>query len=117
MCYEAIFSGEFISNDSNNDLGNDSDVDVIVNVTNDAWFGHTSEPIQHLNIVRARAIEEGVPLIRVTNFGISAVLDAYGRKVDFLETDEVGVIDCYIPKKIEKTFFRKFFMDKIKLKQ
>ncbi len=113
VCYEAIFSGEFISKDSSND----SDVDVIVNVTNDAWFGHTSEPIQHLNIVRARAIEEGIPLIRVTNFGVSAVFDAYGRKVDFLETDEVGVIDCYIPKKIEKTFFRKFFMDKMKLKQ
>ncbi len=109
ICYEAIFSGEFISNDS--------DVDVIVNVTNDAWFGHTSEPIQHLNIVRARAIEEGIPLIRVTNFGISAIFDAYGRKVDFLRTDEIGVIDCYIPKKIKKTFFRKFFMDKMKLKQ
>lgn len=109
VCYEAIFPGEFISSDS--------DIDVIVNITNDAWFGHTSEPAQHLNIVRARAIEEGVPLIRVTNFGISAVFDAYGRKVDFLRTDEVGVIDCYIPKKIEKTFFRKFFMDKMKLKQ
>lgn len=109
VCYEAIFPGEFISSDS--------DIDVIVNVTNDAWFGHTSEPVQHLNIVRARAIEEGVPLIRVTNFGISAIFDAYGRKVDFLRTDEIGVIDCYIPKKIEKTFFRKFFMDKMKLKQ
>lgn len=109
VCYEAIFPGEFISNGS--------DVDVIVNVTNDAWFGHTSEPAQHLNIVRARAIEEGVPVIRVTNFGISAIFDAYGRKVDFLKTDEVGVIDCYIPKKVEKTFFRKFFMDKMKLKQ
>ena len=109
ICYEAIFPGEFILSDSN--------IDVIVNVTNDAWFGHTSEPVQHLNIVRARAIEEGVPLIRVTNFGISAVFDAYGRKVDFLKTDEIGVIDCYIPKKIKKTFFRKFFMDKMKLKQ
>ena len=109
ICYEAIFSGEFISRDS--------DVDVIVNITNDAWFGHTSEPAQHLNIVRARAIEEGIPVIRVTNFGISAVFDAYGRKVDFLRTDEVGVIDCYVPKKIEKTFFRKFFVDKMKLKQ
>lgn len=106
VCYEAIFPGEFISSDS--------DVDVIVNVTNDAWFGHTSEPAQHLNIVRARAIEEGIPVIRVTNFGISAVFDAYGRKIGFLRTDEVGVIDCYIPKKIEKTFFRKFFMDKTK---
>ena len=107
ICYEAIFSGEFISNE-------DTGVDVIVNVTNDAWFGHTSELVQHLNIVRARAIEEGIPVIRVTNFGISAVFDAYGRQVDFLGTDEVGVIDCYIPKKIKKTFFRKFFMDKMK---
>lgn len=101
ICYEAIFPGEFIS----------EDVDVIVNITNDAWFGHTSELVQHLNIVRARAIEEGVPLIRVTNFGISAVFDAYGRKINMLNTDEVGVIDCYVPKKIEKTFYRKFFMD------
>ena len=109
VCYEAIFPGEFIPRDS--------DVDVIINITNDAWFGHTSELVQHLNIVRARAIEEGVPLIRVTNFGISAIFDAYGRKVGSLRTDEVGIMDCYIPKKIEKTFFRKFFVDKIKLKQ
>ncbi len=110
ICYEAIFSGEFISS-------KDTDVDVIVNVTNDAWFGHTSELVQHLNIVRARAIEEGIPLVRVTNFGISAVFDAYGRKVDMLGADKVGVMDFYVPKKIEKTFYRKFFVDKMKLKQ
>ena len=104
ICYEAIFPGGFVSKDF-------EDVDVIVNVTNDAWFGHTSEPVQHLNIVRARAIEEGIPLIRVTNFGISAVFDAYGRKVKSLMTDEVGVIDCSIPKKAEKTLYRKFFVD------
>lgn len=101
ICYEAIFPSEFIQEDA----------DVIVNITNDAWFGHTSELIQHLNIVRARAIEEGIPLIRVTNFGISAVFDAYGRKVESLKTDEIGVIDCYIPKKVEKTLYRKFFVD------
>lgn len=101
ICYEAIFPGEFVS----------GDVDVIMNITNDGWFGHTSELVQHLNIVRARAIEEGIPLIRVTNFGISAVFDAYGRRVESLRTDEVGVIDCYIPQKTEKTFYRKFFVD------
>ena len=107
ICYEAIFPGEFIS----------ADADAIVNITNDAWFGYTSELVQHLNIVRARAIEEGVPLIRVTNFGISAVFDAYGRKIESLEENKVGVIDCYIPKKIKKTFYRKFFVDKMRLKQ
>ncbi len=101
ICYEAIFPGEFIS----------EDVDAIVNITNDAWFGHTPELVQHLNIVRARAVEEGVPLVRVTNFGISAVFDAYGRKIESLSVDEVGVMDCYIPKKIKKTFYRKFFVD------
>ncbi len=101
ICYEAIFPSEFVS----------EDVDVIVNVTNDAWFGHTSEPAQHPNIVRARAIEEGVPLIRVTNFGISAVFDAYGRIVENLKMDKVGVIDCYVPRKTKKTLYRKFFVD------
>lgn len=101
ICYEAIFPSEFVS----------EDVDVIVNITNDAWFGHTSELVQHLNIVRARAIEEGVPLIRVTNFGISAVFDAYGRTIESLKTDKVGVIDCYVPRKTEKTLYRKFFVD------
>ncbi len=101
ICYEAIFPGEFIS----------EDVDAIVNITNDAWFGHTSELIQHLNIVRARTIEEGVPLIRATNFGISSIFDAYGRKIKNLDVDKVGVIDCYVPKKIKKTFYRKFFVD------
>lgn len=101
ICYEGIFPGEFVFDDT----------DVIVNVTNDGWFGYSSELLQHLNIVRARAIEEGVPLIRVTNFGVSAVFDSYGRKVDMIDIGKVGVIDCLIPKKSEKTFYRKFFVD------
>lgn len=99
ICYEAIFPRELISK---NQVG-----DVIVNTTNDAWFGHTSELTQHLRIVKCRAVEEGLPLIRVTNFGISAVFDAYGRKIESLGVNEVGVMDFYIPKKCEETIYRK----------
>lgn len=106
VCYEGIFPGEFVFDDT----------DVIVNVTNDGWFGDSTELFQHLFAVRARAIEEGIPLIRVTNYGISAVFDAYGRKVDMVDAEEEGVIDCFIPKKIDKTIYRKFFVDNFLLK-
>lgn len=98
ICYEAIFSGDIISREA--------DCDVIVNVTNDGWFGHSPELNQHLRIVRARAVEEGRPLIRATNFGISAVFDAYGRQIASLGVDEVGTMDFFIPKKVDDTIFR-----------
>lgn len=69
----------------------------IVNVSNDAWFGRTSGPWQHLNLASYRAIESGLPIVRSTPTGVSAVVDGYGRLQASLPLGERGVIDATLP--------------------
>jgi apolipoprotein N-acyltransferase len=90
ICYEIVFSSTFDSSEEK---------DVIINVTNDGWFGFTTQPFQHLQISRARAIENGVPLVRATNYGISAVFDAYGREIAQIPIDQAGAIEINIPER------------------
>lgn len=71
ICYEAIFPGEVMDPKNPPDL--------LVNITDDSWYGPTSGPYQHFNIARMRAVEEGIPMVRVANTGISAAFDAQGR--------------------------------------
>ncbi len=97
ICYEAVFPNEIIPPCE--------DGDVIINITNDSWFGYSSALSQHLQIVRARAVEEGLPLIRATGFGIAAVFDSCGREICSLPTSYSGVMDFYIPNKINPTVF------------
>ncbi|WP_025897521.1 apolipoprotein N-acyltransferase [Sneathiella glossodoripedis] len=92
ICYEVTFPWEVKSDD---------EFDWILNVTNDAWFGHTSGPYQHFVISRTRAIEQGVSLIRSANKGISAVVDGYGRILDEIPPTKAGIIDTSIPKALE----------------
>ncbi|MBP0577843.1 apolipoprotein N-acyltransferase [Labrys sp. LIt4] len=89
ICYEAIFPGEVI--DPANRPG------WLLNVTNDAWFGMTPGPYQHFAEVRARAIEEGLPVVRAGNNGISAVIDPVGRIVASLPLGTSGVLDSRLP--------------------
>ena len=101
ICYEIAFPVDF--------LPKDGDPNVIVNLTNDAWFGFTSQPFQHLQIVRARAVETGIPVIRATNYGISAVFDAHGRETARINIDEARYIDVSVPAKTdEPTLYRKY---------
>lgn len=86
ICYEAIFPAEVAP-----DLGGAS---VILNVTNDAWFGSTPGPYQHFLQARLRAVESGVPLVRVANNGISAVIDPTGRIIEGLSLNAVGAVDA-----------------------
>ena len=74
-------------------------VRAIVNVSNDAWFGVTSGPLQHLNLASYRAIETGLPIIRATPTGVSALVDAQGRVVEGrrLDLGQSGVIDGALP--------------------
>ena len=69
----------------------------LLNVTNDAWFGDSSGPWQHLALARSRSVEEGLPLVRAANTGISVVTDSYGRVLAELGIGERGVIDGKLP--------------------
>jgi apolipoprotein N-acyltransferase len=98
ICYEVIFPGRVV------DPG--SDVEWLLNVTNDAWFGTSSGPYQHFAAARLRAVEEGLPLVRAANTGISAVVDSYGRVVARLGLNRAGAIDAPLPNSLEmRTLF------------
>jgi apolipoprotein N-acyltransferase len=89
VCYEVIFSGDVVA--AGDDPG------FMLNLTNDGWFGLTSGPHQHLDQARLRAIEQGVPVLRAANTGISAMIDSYGRTVAKLGLGERGVLDVMMP--------------------
>ncbi len=89
ICYEAIFPSAVIQGSERPGL--------IVNVTNDGWFGNTTGPRQHLHQARVRAVEEGLPLIRAANNGISAIIDPHGRITASLDMNVRGVIDSPLP--------------------
>lgn len=103
ICYESIFPAEVITSNIKADL--------FINVTNDAWYGNSSGPYQHFEISRMRAIENGIPMIRAGNNGISAIIDPVGRIIDKLPLDKIGVIDSLLPQKLNKpTLFTDFVM-------
>ena len=80
----------------------------MLNVSNDAWFGLTPGPYQHFLQARIRTIEEGLPLVRATNNGISAVVDPLGRIVAMLPLGQEGVLDARLPLPIEPTYYARY---------
>lgn len=82
----------------------------IINISNDSWFGETSGPWQLLNLASYRAIEEGLPMVRATPTGISAVIDPYGRVCcgGMLGLGRRGVIDAFVPAALEPTIYARF---------
>ena len=99
ICYEIIFSGQVVDRDHRPDF--------IFNPSNDAWFGSWGPP-QHLAQARLRAIEEGLPVIRATPTGISAVVDADGRILESLPMHAAGRIDTVVPPAHAPTLFARF---------
>lgn len=95
ICYEVIFSGNVTDPDRRPQW--------IVNITNDAWFGPSSGPRQHLVQAQLRAVEEGLPVVRAANTGISAIIDAYGRIRHRLDLGAQGVVDGAMPSPIPPT--------------
>ena len=82
--------------------------DMLVNITNDAWFGLSAGPYQHLAQARMRAIEEGLPLMRVANTGISAGFDGYGRSLGQIGLGQAGMVDIVVPPALPPTLFVRF---------
>jgi len=97
ICYEAIFPGEVI--------GPGERPGFLLNVTNDAWYGNTPGPAQHLRLAQLRAIEEGLPLVRAANNGISAIVDPYGRILSSLALGTSGVIEGELPVALPPTLY------------
>ena len=100
ICYEAIFPGQ-VANEAERPAW-------LVNITNDAWFGNSTGPRQHLAAVRMRAVEEGLPVMRAANTGISAGYDAVGREKGRLPLDVAGTLTLALPVAVPATPFSRW---------
>ena len=99
VCFEAIFPNETRMRD-----GETAKVGYILNLTDDGWFGRTAGPYQHFAQARLRAIELGLPLLRVANTGVSAVIDARGRILDQTPLGVEALIDTALPGALPPTW-------------
>ncbi|MCE8531141.1 apolipoprotein N-acyltransferase [Ruegeria pomeroyi] len=97
ICYEAVFPRYA--------RGPDGRPRLLVQVTNDAWFGTWAGPYQHLAQARMRAIEQGLPMVRVANTGISAMIDPHGRITAALPLGQDGYVDADLPRALPPTLY------------
>lgn len=100
ICYEIIFPGDVTEPGSRPGW--------LLNLTNDAWFGSSAGPYQHFSQARVRAVEQGLPVVRSANTGISAVIDPYGRILGQIGLGEKGILDVELPKVGPPTPFVEF---------
>ena len=100
ICYEILFSDLIFKS-------LDQDTSVIINITNDAWFGNTIGPIQHFQYAKIRAVEFGIPVVRVANTGYSGLISSYGEVLKKLNYNEKGFLSFKLINKIKDTMFKK----------
>ena len=100
ICYEIIFSGSIVEPVNR--------PEIIINITNDAWFGESAGPWQHFFQARFRAVEEGLPLLRVANTGISVGFDGHGRQLGIIPLGHRAAIDVEVPEALAPTLFAQF---------
>ena len=97
ICYEAIFPDEI--------AGTQTRPGWLLNITNDAWFGSSAGPYQHFHQAQVRAVEQGLPMVRAANTGVSGVIDARGRVLAEIGLGERGLIDSNLTKVGPMTLF------------
>ena len=100
ICYEAIFPGGLSAPEGRPEW--------LVQITNDAWFGEASGPWQHFAQARVRAIEQGLPLARAANTGVSAMVDPRGQVIARLGLGEAGAVDALLPAPLPPTFYSRY---------
>jgi len=100
ICYEAIFPHAIVQGDTR--------PAALVNVTNDGWFGNSTGPRQHMHQARVRAVEEGLPLIRAANNGVSALIDGRGRVLGRLDLNVKGSLDGVLPPPLDVTVYSRY---------
>ena len=101
ICYEILFTEEVISRLSKN-------TNLLINITNDAWFGKTIGPYQHLALAKIKAVELGIPLARVANTGISALISPYGEEITKIPLYESGVRTAKLTLPLKNTIYRMY---------
>ncbi|WP_282170743.1 apolipoprotein N-acyltransferase [Ruegeria atlantica] len=97
ICYEAVFTQDVLSAPGR--------ADFLLQITNDAWFGTRSGPYQHLAQAQMRAIEQGLPMMRSANTGVSAMIDPLGRVTEALPLGQAGFVDATLPKGLAPTVY------------
>ncbi|WP_394130481.1 apolipoprotein N-acyltransferase [Shewanella maritima] len=100
ICYEIVFPEQVRANTN-------QDTDLLLTVSNDAWFGTSNGPLQHMEIAQMRAIEMGKPLLRGTNNGVTAVVNPYGQITEQLPQFETGVLVAEVPLYHGETWFKR----------
>ena len=123
VCYEIVFPGQAVPRSERpgwlydhigrylawpSAVGDSGRPGWLLNLTNDGWFGNSAGPYQHFQQARIRAIEEGLPLVRVANTGISAVVDPLGRVVGSLPLGSEGVLDAPLPQPLPPTHYSRW---------
>ena len=99
ICYEILFTNEIVRRLSKN-------TNLLINITNDAWFGKTIGPYQHLALAKIKAVEFGLPLARVANTGISAYVSPYGKIIGKISLDKKGVKTFYLIPALNNTLYK-----------